>query len=69
MTGAPVEAVAVVQTLAEAARAKGMAQTAREAEMTREGLYKALAPDGNPSYATVAKVARVLGFRLQVTPT
>lgn len=32
--------------------------------MTRAGLYKALSPDGNPSLATVTRIARALGFRL-----
>jgi probable addiction module antidote protein len=32
--------------------------------MSREGLYKALSADGNPSFATVLKVSRALGLRL-----
>jgi probable addiction module antidote protein len=41
---------------------------ARDTGLTREGVRKALAPGGNPSYATVAKVARALGFRLTLAP-
>ena len=38
--------------------------SAREAGMSREGLYKALSADGNPTLATVLKVAHALGLRL-----
>ena len=34
--------------------------------MSRQGLYDALSDDGNPSYATVAKVLAALGLRLSV---
>lgn len=33
--------------------------------MSREGLYKALSTDGNPTLATVVKVAHALGLRLR----
>jgi probable addiction module antidote protein len=32
--------------------------------MSREGLYKALSAVGNPSFATIMKVARALGLKL-----
>lgn len=32
--------------------------------MSREALYKALSTDGNPSFATIMKVARALGLRI-----
>ena len=41
-----------------------MTQVARDAGLSRESLYKALGKDGNPSFATVLKVARALGVRL-----
>ena len=41
-----------------------MSQVARDAGLSRESLYKALSADGNPSFATVLKVARALGVRL-----
>jgi probable addiction module antidote protein len=50
------------------ARARGMAQVAREAGLSREGLYKALGPEGNPSFETVTRVARALGLQLVVRP-
>lgn len=52
--------------LGDVARAKGMTQLARETGITRDGLYKALSPTGNPSFATVAKVMRALGLKLDV---
>jgi probable addiction module antidote protein len=48
------------------ARSEGMTQIARELGVTREGLYKSLSPDGNPSFATVIKLLDVLGFQLNI---
>ena len=59
----------IALVLGEVARARGMAQTARDVGMSREGLYKALSPQGNPSFATVLKVLSALGLRMHVTPT
>ena len=50
------------------ARARNMSQLARDTGLTREGLYKALSGDGNPTFATVVKVAKALGFKLTVQP-
>lgn len=50
--------------LGDVARARGMAQVARDAGLGRESLYKALAPGANPRFDTVVKVARALGVRL-----
>jgi probable addiction module antidote protein len=58
----------IALVLGEVARARGMAQTARDVGMSREGLYKALSPSGNPSFATVLKVLAAMGLRLRVTP-
>jgi len=52
--------------LGDIARAKGMTEIARAAGLGRANLYKALSPDGNPEFATVAKVLRALGFRLTI---
>jgi probable addiction module antidote protein len=41
-----------------------MAQWARKTGLTLEGLYKALAPDGNPSLETILKVMKALGLKL-----
>ena len=54
----------VVAALGDIARARGMMQLARETGLTREGLYKALSPEGNPSFATVMKVCKALGLKM-----
>ena len=48
------------------ARSKGMAQIARDLNLDRKGLYKSLAPDGNPSFKTVFKLLDILGLRIRV---
>ena len=54
----------IVATISDIARARGKIQLARETGLTREGLYKAQSPDGNPSFATVMKVCKALGLKL-----
>ncbi|GLQ91017.1 addiction module antidote protein [Dyella flagellata] len=54
--------------LGAVARARNMSQLARETGLTREGLYKALSADGNPSLATAMKVAKALGYQLRLVP-
>ena len=44
--------------------AHALSEIARQAGISREGLYKALSPNGNPTLATVIKVSRALGLRL-----
>ncbi len=61
---APDDAAGIARALGDIARAKGMTQVARDAGLSRESLYKALSENGNPSFATVLKVARALGVRL-----
>ena len=56
----------IVHALGVVARAKNMSQLARDTGITREGLYKALSPEGNPTFSTVAKIAKALGFQLTV---
>jgi probable addiction module antidote protein len=54
--------------LGDVARARGMAQVAKDAGLGRESLYKALAPGAKPRFDTVLKVARALGVRLTAHP-
>lgn len=61
---APDDVAGIARALGDIARAHGMAQVARDAGLSRESLYKALGENGNPSFATVLKVARALGLRL-----
>ena len=57
----------MIAALGDVARARNMMQPAKQAGLSRGGLYKALARDSNPSFATVAKVAKALGFRFMPT--
>lgn len=54
--------------LGDVARARGMSQVARDSGLTREGLYKALSTQGNPSFATVMKVMHAMGLQISVQP-
>jgi probable addiction module antidote protein len=54
----------IAHALGDVARARNMSQLARDTGMSREGLYKALSGEGNPSFATVAEVAKAMGLRL-----
>jgi len=58
------DAAYIAAALGDVARARGMAQLAKDTGISREGLYKALSPDGNPSLATVLKVVKALGLKL-----
>lgn len=60
---APEDAAGIARALGDIARAKGMTQVARDAGLSRESLYKALGENGNPSFATVLKVARAIGVK------
>ena len=53
--------------LNDIARAGNMSQLARDVGMSREGLYKALSEDGNPSFATVMQITRALGLQVRIT--
>jgi len=61
---APEDAPGIARALGDIARAKGMTKVARDAGLSRESLYKALSENGNPSFATILKVAHALGLRL-----
>ena len=55
----------ITQALGVIARSGNISELSRRVGMSREGLYKALSADGNPSFATVLKVSRALGLRLR----
>lgn len=60
----PVDSAVVLKAISEAARENGMAKTARDAGMTRAGLYKALSEEGNPSFLTICNILAALGYRI-----
>jgi probable addiction module antidote protein len=55
----------IAHALGEIARARGMTQLAKETGLGRESLYKALSGEGNPSFATILKVIKALGLKLE----
>lgn len=57
----------IIHALGVVARARNFSQLARDAGVTREGLYKALSENGNPSFATVAKIVNALGLHIKFT--
>ena len=58
----------VLLALSDVARARGMAQVAKDAGLGRESLYKTLTPGAKPRFDTVMKVAAALGVRLTAVP-
>jgi probable addiction module antidote protein len=77
----PVEAAAYVEAVLElddpaallvalrhVAKAHGMAEVARRADMDDKTLFRALSEDGNPTLSTISKVLHAVGLRLSVVP-
>jgi probable addiction module antidote protein len=77
----PVEAAAYVEAVLElddpaallvalrhVAKAHGMAEVARRADMGDKTLFRALSEDGNPTLSTISKVLHAVGLRLSVVP-
>ncbi len=58
------DAAFIAKALGNIARAKGMAQVARDAGLSRESLYKALSGDRTPGFDTILKVVSALGLKL-----
>ena len=54
----------LTQALGTIARARGMTEVAKAAGLSREALYKALRPDSQPRFDTIARVCRALGLKL-----
>ena len=59
---------ALLLALRQVAKAHGMAEVARRAELGEKTLFKALSENGNPTIGTVHKVLHAVGLRLSVTP-
>ena len=57
------DAAFIAKALGDIARAKGMAQVARDAGLSRESLYKALSGERSPGFDTILKVVAALGLR------
>ncbi len=58
----------LARALGVVARSRNMSQLSRDTGISREGLNKALSGEGNPTLATVMKVAKALGVRVGFRP-
>ena len=59
------DAAFIAAAIGEVARARGMASIAEATGLTREGLYRTLSKQGNPSFSAVLKVMKALGIKLR----
>lgn len=57
---------AVPHALGIIARSQNMSELARRVGMSRDGLYKALSAEGNPTWSTLLKVTNALGLRVEL---
>jgi probable addiction module antidote protein len=55
----------IISVMADIARARNMNQLAKDAGLSRSGLYKALSGEGKPEFATIMKVAGALGLKME----
>ena len=58
----------VLQAIGHVAKAIGMTKIAAATGLSRPSLYKALAADAKPQFATIVKVLKAIGGQLQVHP-
>ncbi len=61
------DAAFIAKALGDVARACNMSQLARSTGVSREGLYKSLCAEGNPSFSTILKVLHAMNLKLSVT--
>lgn len=62
------DSAALLLALRQVAKAHGMAEVARRADVGEKSLFRALSENGNPTIATLHKVLHAVGLRLSVTP-
>jgi probable addiction module antidote protein len=55
-----------VAALGDVAKARGMAQIAKDSGLGRESLYKALSAGAHPRFETINSVLRALGVKIAV---
>jgi probable addiction module antidote protein len=58
----------LADSLGHIAKARGMAQIAKDSGLGREALYKALRPGAQPRFDTINRVCAALGVRLVAVP-
>ena len=59
----------IATAIGDIARAQGMTKIAKATGLSRESLYRALSPEGNPELDTFIKVVHALGLQLHATAT
>ncbi|MCM1128992.1 MAG: putative addiction module antidote protein [Alistipes senegalensis] len=50
--------------LREIAKARGVYSVAKESGITPQGIYKSLGENGNPSFETIMRIMRSLGYAM-----
>jgi probable addiction module antidote protein len=55
----------IIAAIGDVARARGISKIAEEVDCGRESLYKSLSQSGNPSFETIVKTMRSLGYILK----
>lgn len=58
----------LIRAVGHVAKARGMAQIAKDSGLGRESLYKTFAPGAKPRFDTVVKVMRAMGVELRAQP-
>jgi probable addiction module antidote protein len=58
----------IAKAIGTVARARNMSAIARETNLSRDTLYSAFGPDGNPRLSTLLAVTKALGFELTLKP-
>ncbi|WP_341523068.1 addiction module antidote protein [Pseudomonas sp. G.S.17] len=59
----------LIRAVGHVAKARGMAQIAKDSGLGRASLYKALAPGAKPRFDTIIKVMRAMGVELHARTT
>ena len=59
----------LINAIRHIAKAIGMTKIAEETGLSRPSLYKALSDGAKPQFATIMKVLKAIGGRIQVNPT
>lgn len=58
----------IASAIGDVARARNITAIARDTGLTRETLYRAFSPGGNPTLATMVAVVKALGYQLAIRP-
>jgi probable addiction module antidote protein len=64
----PMDRQMLIHTLGVVARARGMMKLSKDTGITRAGLYKAVSPDGNPSFEAVTKIIGAFAGHQRTSP-